>query len=265
MLGLLHTRSGRLLGEVASVDRLDPETREAMWHCFSRYYEEVERAAFEADLSEKQRVILLRDSGDGSLQGFSTLKIYDLVHQGRRCVAIFSGDTIVEAAYWGQKALHRTFLRFVISQKLSRPHLPLYWFLITKGYKTYLLLARNFPEYWPRHERPTPSWEASLIDHLAREKFGDAWRPERGVLEFPRCAGKLRDGVAPLDEALLAAPDARFFAEKNPGHAGGDELCCIGKVDLRLYFAFSWKQLRRFASLTGGVARRVWAGAIASF
>jgi len=263
-LAVRQEPSGRLRADVVSVAAIDDATKTAMWRVFARYYADVARDAFELDLSEKDDVILLSDSGDGSVQGFSTLKVFEETIDGRRCLAIFSGDTIVEEAYWGQRALHRRFIRYVVMKKVSNPHLSVYWFLITKGYKTYLLLARNFPGYWPRHDSATPPIEGALLDRLAVRKFGEAWRPSLGVLKFERCIGRLKEGVAPIEASLLDDPDVRFFASKNPGHARGDELCCLGRVDLGLWFAFTARLFERTFRRTGDRARRIWAVAAAA-
>lgn len=249
-------RSGVLVARTVPVPALDEATREAMWGLFSRHYEGVTRAGFEADLAEKRQAILARDAGDGSVQGFSTLT-WDLhEHEGRRFVALFSGDTIVAPGYWGQRALQNEFGRSFTRLKLRRPFTPLYWFLISKGYKTYLLLSRNFPEHWPRHDAPTPAWERGALDLLARARFGDAWRPDEGILRFGPDAPRLREGVAPLDEETLAAADVRFFHERNPGHARGDELACLGRIRTTLWLRYLAKGLRRRARRAAG--RRAW-------
>lgn len=249
------TLAGKLKATVVATPALTPATRDAMWGLFDAYYAGVERSEFEADLAPKHHVILLHDVVDGSLQGFSTLQVFDEVVDGRPFGAVFSGDTIVADRYWGQTALQRAFLSYVIRFKLRRPLKPVYWFLISKGYKTYLLLARNFPEHWPRYDRPTPPWQRALIDRLARSRYPDAWRPEQGVLSFGGDHGRLRAEVAPIDESLLTAPDVRFFHERNPGHAHGDELCCIGRVDARLWSFYMSKLARRWARRLAGGSR----------
>ena len=143
-------RSGRLRGAVRPVASLTAADRDAMWAVFSRYYAAVDRARFDADLSAKDDVLLLRDTGDGSLQGFSTIEVYSRRVDGRPFVAVYSGDTVVEEAYWGQTALQRTFFTYLMKTKLRNPTRPVYWYLISKGYKTYLLLARNVPNHFPR-------------------------------------------------------------------------------------------------------------------
>ncbi len=172
----------RLVARTVPQAELDSDTRKRMWTVFDAYYDDVDQATFERDLSNKDHVILLLDAADSTLQGFSTLRQLLLWVHGRPAVAVFSGDTIVNERYWGQTALQRAFLRYVMGCKLRHPVLPVYWYLITKGYKTYLLLARNFPEHWPRYDLETPPWQAALLDTLARRLFPDAWRPAAGTL-----------------------------------------------------------------------------------
>ena len=238
-------RSGRLAARIVPVPALDAAARDAMWGLFSGYYEDVTREAFERDLSGKRHVILARDAGDGSVQGFSTVTWDRWSHEGRSFIAMFSGDTIVAQAYWGQRALQSRFGAYFTRLQLQHPFTPLYWFLVSKGYKTYLLLTRNFPEHWPRHDKPMPAWERGALDMLARRRFGEAWRSDLGVVRFPLPAGRLRDGVAPLGEDALAAPDVRFFHEANPGHARGDELACLARVTPGLWLRYLARKARR--------------------
>jgi hypothetical protein len=238
-------RSGKLAASLVAPRDLDRNTLDEMWSLFARYYIDVERETFEADLLEKDHVILLCDGGDGSVQGMSTLKVYDLTVQGRRTCSVFSGDTIIDDGYWGQSALHWAFLRYLARVKLANPGTPVFWFLISKGYKTYLLLARNFPTHYPRHDRPTPPWEQALLDQLAIERYGDCYDPATGVLTFEDKQGRLCERIAPVTPELLEHADIRFFVEKNPGHTRGQELCCIGRVGVDYVTYCAMRLLRR--------------------
>ncbi len=222
-----------------------------MWRLFHCYYDEVSRETFGQDLTAKSDVILLRDSGDRSLQGFATLQTYRRTVGGRRIAVLYNGDTIIGQKYWGQTALQKAWLAYAMRFKVTSPHLPAYWFLITKGYKTYLLLARNFPEYWPRHDVPTPPWQAAIIDTLAAEKFGPDYKPALGVVQHNESMGRLREGIAPIGEQALLQPDIRFFEQKNPGHIHGDELCTIGRIDLALCRSYLTKLARRAVRTVG--------------
>ena len=51
----------------------------------------------------------------------------------------------------------------------------------------------------------------------------------------------MKEEVAPLD--VFTDADIRFFAESNPGHAIGDELCCVGVVDMSALVLYLKKRL----------------------
>jgi hypothetical protein len=103
-----------------------------MYEVLNKYYE-----------SEKDAVILMRDSVENRIQGFSTILDVRMKIGGKTVVGAFSGDTIIERSYWGQGILGKAFLSYMLKQKLKNPFRTFYWFLISKGYKTYLLMANN--------------------------------------------------------------------------------------------------------------------------
>lgn len=227
MRGFFRPSRG-LRARVRRVRSLTPAELERMWALFETSYAGAKREAFERDLSEKHHVIVLKDV-HGGLQGFSTLLRLEL--EGA-CV-VFSGDTIVAPGFWGQTALQRAFIWYLMAQRHAKPGRPVYWFLITKGYRTYLLISRYFPNHWPRHDAPFPPEEGKLLDVLCRRKFGEAWDPKAGVLRYAgkgdavRLAAELADVPARLHDD----PDVRFFLQANPRWAEGDELCCLARAD----------------------------------
>jgi hypothetical protein len=50
------------------------------------------------------------------------------------------------------------------------------------------------------------------------------------VIRAAATGDRLRPGVADLTPQRLRDPHVRFFVERNPGHAGGDELCCLAPI-----------------------------------
>ena len=57
----------------------------------------------------------------------------------------------------------------------------LYWFLISKGYKTYRFLPVFFHEFYPRWDVPTPSWARAMLDAVARALFPEDYDGEKGI------------------------------------------------------------------------------------
>ena len=98
----ITARRARLRARVEPVHTLSATTRLRMWNLFSKYYDAVERSRFESDLTEKQYVILLLDDEDESIQGFSTVQLLDAVHEGRPCIVLYSGDTVIDGSVRGR-------------------------------------------------------------------------------------------------------------------------------------------------------------------
>jgi hypothetical protein len=233
--------SGVLKAKVVPVASLTEKDRYAMYGLMVRYYDHMQWDRFNKDLDQKQDVILLLAGKGREIKGFSTLMTTEATVNGKTARAIYSGDTVVDKAYWGQRVLGRKFLSYILSQKLKHPTSALYWFLISKGYKTYLLMANNALEYYPRYEMPTPADKQELLDAFATNMFGDAYQPETGLLKFPESLGQLREGVADITEEELSSNQRiKYFVERNPNWKNGDELVCIANM--------SWLQPLQYAT-----------------
>jgi len=210
------------------VSSLTDREIEWMWTLFEKSYAGAVFEVFERDLNEKHHVILLKDDA-GLVQGFSTLLKMEL--PGGE-LAIFSGDTIVSPKHWGQTALQRAFVWYLLAQRQARTA-AVYWFLITKGYRTYLLISRYFPNHWPRSDSAFPPHEEAVLDVLCQRKFGQAWDRASGLLRYAGTPGAVRLSaeLADVPKRLLDDPDVKFFLAKNPRWAEGDELCSIARAD----------------------------------
>lgn len=248
--------AGQLRGQVVSIRDLTPTDRAQMYGVFSAYYADTSREGFEHDLAAKDHTILLRDRS-GRIRGFSTLRRLAIRHEGRTHYGIFSGDTVVDRPFWGTKVLGRTFLRHLFWERLRRPWAPLWWFLISKGYKTYLLMANNFSEHWPRHEQTTPAGRQALLDAFAGQVFPGHYQPDTGLITFPPSSGRLREGVAAATEALTAAnPRIRYFVERNPDWARGVELACIAEMSWSMPLRYALKALRKRSARRAQLQRK---------
>jgi hypothetical protein len=226
----MHFEGRRLEGRLERVAELGRTERDAMFTLMDRHYENVNRDTFAADLAEKSWVILLSDPESGALCGFSTQVMLEVAGPDRPLRALFSGDTIVDRARWGDSALAHVWGRLALSLIDRYEGAELYWFLISKGYKTYRFLPLFFHEFYPRHDRPTPSWARGALDALGRRKFAAAYDPASGIIRADARKDRLRPGVAELTRERLRDPHIRFFAERNPGHVRGDELCCLAPL-----------------------------------
>jgi hypothetical protein len=223
------------------VDAVTAEQRATMFALMDRHYENMNPAMFAADLAEKQWVILLFDRRTEALCGFSTQVVVEALVAGRPIKALFSGDTIVDRDRWGEPALAQAWGRVALALIDSIPAGEMYWFLISKGYKTYRFLPLFFHEFYPRRDVVTPPWATAIIDVLARDRFPSAYDSSRGVVRAAPGKDRLRPGVADLTADRLRDPDVLFFAARNPGHAQGDELCCLAPLTRANFTAAAYR------------------------
>lgn len=221
---------GELVASFHGVDSLDRKTRESMFALFERYYESVSLAAFEQDLDSKTIAIILEDR-QGRLQGFSTLEIIPFETGDGGAIALYSGDTIISHHHWGEQALSRAWCYFAGQVKREHPDLPLYWFLIVKGHRTYRYLPAFTRKFYPNYREATPGKLQRIMDKLATEKFGDAYRADAGILHFPESRGHLRKEWADAGTELEKKPHVAFFLRSNPAYASGDELVCLTELN----------------------------------
>jgi len=209
-----------------SISRADAD---AMYALFGHYYLKVDRVTFDRDLEEKDWVLLLRD-GSGDVRGFTTLKLFDVTVHGRPLRAIFNGNTIIDRDCWGDQELGRAWCRFMADLKLETSSVPLYWFLICSGYRTYLYLPFFFRDFYPRHDNKTPAFEAVLIDHLGRMKYPQEYAD--GVVRVREPRECLQSDLAVPPPHRVSNPHVKYFVDRNSGYLRGDELVCVTEFSL---------------------------------
>jgi hypothetical protein len=222
----------RLVGEIVDRPEVSPALADRLLALQDRCYDGVDPERFRADLAEKQWVILLRDGEGGAVVGFSTQRTLEVAVAGRPVRALFSGDTVIDPAYWGEQALVRAFCRLIgrLLVAAAADARPLYWFLISKGHRTYLYLPTFFHAFWPCPERPTPPFEAELIRVLGETRYPGEFDPGRGIIRPRGPHDRLKEA---LDGSARRGhnPHVAFFLERNPGHRQGEERLCVADLD----------------------------------
>lgn len=219
----------RLRSTVQARHLLPRAVTDRMFVLLAEHFEGTERATFDRDLAEKQWVVLLHDP-DGTLVGFSTLMTLETHVEDRPIRAFFSGDTIVHRHYWGDPALAVVWGNFVLDQAARHPESKTYWFLISKGFRTYRFLPLYFKQFYPRHDTPTPPLLQAILDHLATLKFPGQYDPKSGLIRLEGPQDRLREELAEIPAGRLNDPHVAFFLERNPRYTEGDELACLAEI-----------------------------------
>lgn len=220
----------KLDGRLVPTAQLDDSQRADMLQLMQRHYANVSPEVFASDLAEKEWIVQLLDPTTGELCGFSTQSVWEVACGERQIRALFSGDTIIDPQYWGDQTLQHLTGQLALSLIDRYPGSELYWFLISQGYKTYRFLPVFFREFFPRFDCPTPVEIVAVIDALSRHKYPAAYDAAAGVIRTADDQYRLREGVAEITDARLRDPHVRYFVERNPRHAQGDELCCVARL-----------------------------------
>jgi hypothetical protein len=219
----------KLHNEIVPTGSLRATDRDTLFALYAQHYSGTKREQFDSDLAEKDVVILLLDRSSREVRGFSTQMILRNRIGGEEVRALFSGDTIIARSHWGDQELRRGWCRYAASA-LTAERSPLYWFLMTKGYRTYLYLPVFFREFYPHYDRETPSAMKTLLDSFASQKFGNAYDAQSGLIRFAETRGHLTDGLAGISQHRADDPHVKFFLERNPDYAKGVELACITEI-----------------------------------
>ena len=200
---------------------IPPAIWDEIWTLTQEFYD-VERDYAEAELRRRQSIAMFRMNG--ALLGMAAIDIQVTEFRGRRLAAISTAHVLIRENWRGRNLIQKLGMRMFLRARLRHPLRPIYWFFDTFSYKSYLLLPRNFRTYWPRHDQPTPEPRAALIDQLATQAYGPAWRPARG-LAVRSGQKRLRETAAPLvlrrrcrsGSAVLRAHESR---PRRGRHAG---------------------------------------------
>ena len=207
-----------------TIPSLTDEDRRAMAKLYLAHYDGSNETLFFSDLKDKTEVLLVRCGA--VLVGFTTLQVYELEWERRSVCVVYSGDTVVDRAHWGQQALAFTWIARMGEVKRETPDAPVYWFLIVKGHRTYRYLPTFAKSFYP-HWSIDRSDLKPLADALARKKFGEDYNATTGVVEFAKSKGHLKDDIA-LPTAKERTKEAvKFFLARNPDYLRGHELVCL--------------------------------------
>lgn len=217
-----------LNGKIKPVSEYTESETAVMYSLMAQFYDDTDEQVFLRDFYDKDYCLALYDDTDG-LVGFTTQKVMELEIDGRLIHGIFSGDTIIHKAYWGELELFKVWADFWF--RYAEKYDEFYWFLICKGYKTYRILPLFWDEFYPCYNRETPENMQKIIDAYSEKLYPDEYDKSEGVIKYSHIKDKLKAGVADVGEHEMRNKDIAFFCQRNPGYIIGNDLACIARID----------------------------------
>jgi hypothetical protein len=226
----------------APVSTLDQDTRDQMLRIYLASYDGSSETIFSGDLATKDEVLLVHRAGE--LVGFTTLRVFDRNWQGQDIRVVYSGDTVIERAHWGQQSLAFAWISRMGALRREDPVTPLYWFLLVKGHRTFRYLPVFGKSFFPHWSIDRTDLKP-LADTLAQEMFPDDYNSASGVVEFGRSRGHLKPHLAQPSPEEMDREGVRFFLERNPGYQRGHELVCLCEVEEQNMKALTLRLFRK--------------------
>lgn len=220
---------GSIGSTTTPVRELTPDERDRMFALYETYYEAVDRNVFERDLTEKDAVVIIRC--DREIIGFSTYLVRPQTVGGETVHYLFSGDTVLHSARWGDPMLLRGFFRAAGAAKAAVAG-RLFWFSIIGGHRTFRILPNFFCDFVPAVDGPVSARLQTIRDAIATARYGRQFEPSTGLIDFGLSQGHLREQWADVEETAFRNRFAAFFLRANPFYFRGVELACLAEFEL---------------------------------
>ena len=216
-----------LTTEISSIELVDEKHIEELLALFNRFYKNVTQTKFVSDFKQKQWVIILRASN--SIVGFSTQTISVLnMEEEDNTMFLYSGDTVVSPEYWQKSHLSGAFCHLMIYLIDKFPLKSIYWFLTSKGYRTFRYLPVFFNSFYPdikeNHDLK------KVLDSVAENQFSHRYNAETGIIKPDPQDNMLKESKYSMPYGREKSRYIDFFMKKNPHCMNGDELACIAAI-----------------------------------
>jgi hypothetical protein len=245
------------------IELINDEIRREMFEIYKKYYQDRNYTDFNSDLKKSNHkndfldieeiylqkkyndldgfddVLLIRELKSNKLIGFTLHKILKIKLEKKEYIIITNGDTVIEKEYWGKTDLNWKFFLYGWNLKQNYRQ-EIYWFLLSESYRTYLMMSKNFINYYPNNKNKKPSnIENKMIKYLSYYFGGKELVEKDGfcLIEYEKNDGKVNLEYAMI-ENIMKDDDIQYFKKLNPNYVNGDFLCCLSKFDLESFENF---------------------------
>lgn len=218
--------------KVFSIEKIKANKKiiEKMYLLMYEHYNNINIVKFKRDLYSKDKVFLVYDSEN--LIGFSTLKKLFLKLNEEKIEGLFSGDTIIKKGFsWGTN-FQKEWIKYCLkeSEKNKKLNIKTYWFLISKGIKTYMYLPTYFKTYSPKLNYIENIFEKNLKNIYARKLYGERYIEKLGIIKNDSTNDYLKENIENINSRKKENENIKFFISKNPNYLEGDELVCLAEI-----------------------------------
>ena len=221
----------KLKYKLATTKSINESEIKRMFSLMQENYDFILFENFKKDLIKKNYVGLLVDY-NMTIQGFTTYAINPNNYFNKHYNILFSGDTVISENFTGTQELVKGWGKTVGFFIKKYPEKKLLWYLMSKGYKTYLYLPFFFKKYYPALDINRNDMKLKKIaNEFSSLIYPDSWNKKLGVIKFNKRLGQIKAKHISKSN-FKRNRHIDFFLKKNPGYVNGDELVCMAEVDI---------------------------------
>lgn len=182
------------------------------------------------DLRAKQKVMYLQDTDTNLIVGFGTLTNFSVQVSGNPVRLVFSGDTYVLPEHRNSFGMGIELLAYCLQTAKQFKDQPIYYLLMSKGWRTYKIMPTLFKDYYPHVSHDTPPEIIAIADAFGTLKYPQTYCSADQVIYNSRIPQTQRLKPDSVDAQLPDDKHSQFFARTNPHYLCGDELVCLAAI-----------------------------------
>ena len=213
--------------------------KEKIWTIYKSNYSVCKKQFYDS-IPENSTIILYAIKRKANIVGFAIADVQTLQIDGKNKRIIYTTRLVIEPKYRGNKFVEMSGFLFFIKEKIKNPSSDYYWLFTAISYPGYLMMARNFKEFWPAPNWQTPPEISKIKNEASKYFYKDYYDQETGTANLP--LGLDFDPFAHSgsndDSEFL-----RFFKEMVPYANQGQALVCLVPVDLSSFIALTFRAL----------------------
>ena len=207
-----------LKSRVVLVESLTVDQITSMICLMKESYEGITKYDFTNDLKNKQFCLLIEDKD--CVCGFTTIETFQMHWKKSIIDVVFSGDTVIKKEYRNTNILWLSFGKWMLTYSKNKD---LYWFLISKSYRTYRYLTQNFNHFFPSISAQDSNLKG-IATALAKTKYPNQYSEKENVIKSDARKQYLKITEQPK---IKFSKQESFYYNLNPGYVNGDELVCV--------------------------------------
>lgn len=213
-----------------SVEEIGTAHRERMFQLMADNYDNMSADIFYKDLNNKQLAGLFFDEKE-VLQGFTTYAVNPKSSGGLDYHIVFSGDTIISPAHWGSRMMMQAWCHTIGQIIATDPTKKWYWYLMSKGHRTYMYLPLFFTDYFPAI-KPSPinAKLKHIVAEVSLKLYPKYWLAEEGIIRFEKRMGELKPELVEEPTRRKTSRMLLFFWKEKPRFLPGRGIGLLARL-----------------------------------